>query len=95
MRHMWRVYRKFPQQQVALVVRQNCYNNVCGLETHYVINNELFFLKRRKTDTEETTKITTSYSPQNKTSLMLNHLFPFRCTYIIPYYNIFRLSLYF
>lgn len=39
---MWRVYRKFPQQQVALVVRQNCYNNVCGLETHYVINNELY-----------------------------------------------------
>lgn len=46
----------FPQQQVALVVRQNCYNNVCGLETHYVINNELFFLNRR--NTEETTKIT-------------------------------------
>ena len=61
---MWRVYRKFPQQQVALVVRQNCYNNVCGLETHYVINNELFFLKRRKT--EKTTKITTLYSPQKR-----------------------------
>ena len=63
---MWRVYRKFPQQQVALVVRQNCYNNVCGLETHYVINNELFFLKRRKT--EETTKITTYFLfPSKKT----------------------------
>ena len=81
-------FRKFPLQQVALLVRQNCYNNVCGLVTRYVINNELFFQKKRKT--EETTKITTSYSPPNKTRLMFNDL----CL-TTPYYNSFKLSLQF
>ena len=71
---MWRVYRKFPlQQQVALVVRQNCYNNVCGLETHYVINNELFFLKRRKTEKQQKS-LHTFYSPQKKSRLIFNYI---------------------